>query len=260
MESICSDLANEHAALDEIVEAIDDEAWQTPTLSPGWAVRDQISHLWFFDGSAALAATDPDAFATHKATLLSSSGEPDTVFGRKASPPELLEAWRTGREQLVGVLRGLDPKSRVVWYGPTMGAVSFATARLMETWAHGQDIVDALGAYRRPTRRLRHVAHIGVTARPFSYLINARALPDQQPYVELEAPDGDTWTWGDPSSSDQIRGEALDFCLLVTQRRHIDDVTLDIRGAGAAEWMSIAQAFAGPPGGGRPSSTGRRSV
>jgi Mycothiol maleylpyruvate isomerase N-terminal domain len=39
--------------------------------------------------------------------------------------------------------------------------------------------------------------------------------------------------------------------LLVTQRRHLADAGLDIQGAAAAEWMAIAQAFAGPPGAGR---------
>jgi uncharacterized protein (TIGR03084 family) len=75
------------------------------------------------------------------------------------------------------------------------------------------------------------------------------------------APSGaDTWTWGDPSAANTVRGPALDFCLVVTQRRHVDDTALDVQGDAAREWISIAQAFAGPPGEGRRplgSSTGR---
>ena len=71
-----------------------------------------------------------------------------------------------------------------------MSAVSFATARLMETWAHGQDVVDALGAHREPTDRLRHVAHIGVRARPFSYVTNGREMPEGEVRVELRSPVG----------------------------------------------------------------------
>jgi uncharacterized protein (TIGR03084 family) len=132
-----------------------------------------------------------------------------------------------------------------------MGARSFLTARLMETWAHGQDVVDALGAEREATERLRHVAHIGVRARPFSYANRGMAMPDTEIHVALEAPGGGTWTWGEPGAADSVRGPALDFCLAVTQRRHVADTALDVDGDAAREWMSIAQAFAGPPSNGR---------
>jgi uncharacterized protein (TIGR03084 family) len=152
---------------------------------------------------------------------------------------------------LLEALRPLDPKARLPWYGPSMGATSFATARLMETWAHGQDVVDALGLTRPATARLRHVAHIGVRARPFAYATRARDLPAVDVRVELTAPDGDVWTWGEAAVADRIVGPALDFCLVVTQRRHPDDTALVATGAAATEWLAIAQAFAGPPGPGR---------
>ncbi len=74
--------------------------------------------------------------------------------------------------------------------------------------------------------------------------------------VELEAPGGDRWTWGDQELKDVVAGPAEDFCLVVTQRRHLDDTALTVRGPLAAEWMSIAQAFAGPPTEGRPPRRG----
>jgi len=132
-----------------------------------------------------------------------------------------------------------------------MAARSFATARLMETWAHGQDVADALGVVRRPTARLRHVAHIGVRARPFSYAVRAMTVPTGDVRVELRGPDGEKWSWGQPDAPDAVRGDAVDFCLLVTQRRHRDDVGLTVVGPLATEWMAIAQAYAGPPGPGR---------
>jgi len=132
-----------------------------------------------------------------------------------------------------------------------MAARSFITARLMETWAHGQDVRDSLGLAPEASGRLRHVAHIGVRARPFAYATNQRDLPAGDIRVELRSPDGETWAWGDETAPDRVVGDALDFCLVVTQRRHVDDTALDVAGPLAAEWMSIAQAFAGPPGGGR---------
>jgi uncharacterized protein (TIGR03084 family) len=139
----------------------------------------------------------------------------------------------------------------VPWFGMHMSAASSLTARLMETWAHGQDIADALGTRREPTNRLRHVAHLGVAARPFSFANRGRPLPAQPVRVELLSPGRDMWLWGPPEAADRVTGSALDFCLAVTQRRHLDDTSLLISGPVATEWMSIAQAFAGPPGPGR---------
>ncbi len=251
MDPICDDLLAEHADLDALVAGLDEDGWDVPTPAPGWAVRDQISHLWFFDQRALLALTDPVAFAEDaRALLASGSTEASVVPGRSMSGRDLLDAWRRDRSALVETARGVDASVRVPWYGPAMGARSFVTARLMETWAHGQDVADALGAQREPTARLRHVAHIGVRARPFSYAVNGREMPDAEVFVSLNAPDGDVWKWGVPGG-DAVVGPALDFCLVVTQRRHPADTALEVRGPAAEEWISIAQAFAGPPGGGR---------
>ncbi|MFM2078144.1 MAG: hypothetical protein RJA49_2034 [Actinomycetota bacterium] len=251
MDPICDDLLAEHADLDALVAALPEEQWSTPTPAPGWTVRDQISHLWFFDQRALLALTDPDEFAADTARLFAAGGTAASVEpGRAMSGAALLSEWREDRDRLVAAARGVDPSARIPWYGPAMAARSFITARLMETWAHGQDVVDALGATRVPTARLKHVAHIGVRARPFSYLINGLDLPAEPVYVALRAPDGSTWEWSAPAP-DRVVGDALDFCLVVTQRRHRDDTMLSVEGPAALEWIGIAQAFAGEPGGGR---------
>ena len=121
----------------------------------------------------------------------------------------------------------------------------------METWAHGQDIVDALGLTRPATERLRHVAHLGVLARPFSYTTHGQTAPSDPVYVALHSPSGASWTWGDATAVNRVTGPALDFCLVVTQRRHVADTSLQVVGPAATEWMRLAQAFAGPPGEGR---------
>lgn len=251
MQQICDDLLAECDALDAVVASIAEEQWDTPTPAAGWSVRDQISHLWFFDVRELMALTDPDAFAADMRELFASGGtEASVAPGRSMTGTELLRRWRDDRVRLVEVARSIDPATRVPWYGPAMGARSAITARLMETWAHGQDVCDAIGATRVPTGRLRHVAHIGVRARPFSYMINGRELPEAPVYVALRGPDGDTWEWGEPGP-DRVEGDALDFCLVVTQRRHVADTSLQVSGPAATEWIGIAQAFAGEPGSGR---------
>ena len=254
MRSICDDLDAEHDDLDGLVAGLSDAQWRTETPSPGWAIRDQISHLWFFDQRALLALDDPAAFAADAQWIAANGGtEASVAPGRSIEPAELLRRWREDRRRLIDVAVTLDPSQRVPWYGPPMAARSFITARLMETWAHGQDVADALGAERQPSARLRHVAHIGVRARPFSYAINGLTLPAVDVAVRLVGPDAERWEWGpsDERPENLVSGPALDFCLVVTQRRNLADTTLAVTGAAAAEWMSIAQAFAGEPGAGR---------
>jgi uncharacterized protein (TIGR03084 family) len=252
MDAITADLVAEHESLDALVRELPAEAWEVPTPAVGWAVRDQVSHLWFFDERAVMAATDPDAFMADAKELMAATDDPSVAHGRSVPPAQLLQDWRQGRSRMMEVLQGLDPDARIVWYGPAMGARSFATARLMETWAHGQDVADAVGVHRLPTARLRHVAHIGVRARPFSYATRNQPVPEGELYVSLDPPGGgEPWTWGNPAATDRVTGPALDFCLVVTQRRHPDDTAVEAEGPLAEDWMRIAQAFAGPPGAGR---------
>ena len=255
MRELLDDLTAEHEALDAVVAGLDEAGWDTPTPAEGWTVRDAVAHLWFFDGTAATSARDPERFAADLGAALEDLAEYAQRPHREAAAmtgAALLDAWRAGRRDLLDALAGVDPSARLPWYGPPMSARSFATARLMETWAHGQDVVDGLGAERPATDRLRHVAHIGVRARPFSYTVRGLAVPEGDVRVELDPPGGGApWTWGDPSVPDRVTGPALDFCLVVTQRRHPADTDLVAEGALAEEWISIAQAFAGPPGPGR---------
>ncbi|HEV2242634.1 MAG TPA: TIGR03084 family metal-binding protein [Streptosporangiaceae bacterium] len=258
LAGLLDDLVAETKVLTGMLAPLDDPVWERPTPAPGWAIRDQVSHLAYFDDAATLAATDPDRFRAETAALtagLDTAGaalsDQIAVQHRQLSAAELREWLGRARAEYVRVLGGLDARTRLPWYGPDMSAASSVTARLMETWAHGQDVADALGVRRPATARLRHVAHLGVATLGFSFIRNGRGVPAAPVRVELAGPDGETWSWGPSGAPDSVTGPALDFCLAVTQRRHLDDLRLRVTGPVAAEWMSIAQAFAGPPGPGR---------
>ena len=254
MNELADDVAAETAVLRELVAGLDEAGWRQPTPAPGWSIADQVSHLAHFDEAAVQSAAAPREFDAELARAQAEGGvDPDAIVGRyRAMPPaDLLRWFDEARAELLAAFRGLHPSVRVPWFGMHMSAASSLTARLMETWAHGQDVADALGVRREPTARLRHVAHLGVAARPFSFAARGRPLPDQPVRVELLSPGRDMWLWGPPEAADRVTGSALDFCLVVTQRRHLDDTSLQVSGPVAAEWMSIAQAFAGPPGAGR---------
>ena len=254
VHDVLDDLIAEQHALDAVVAPLRPEQWALPTPSPRWTITDQIGHLAYFDRTAALAIDDPEAFVEHRNELVASMTDDaavdETTLGafRQLGPGDQLLEWRHRRQELERAGRTLDDSTRVEWYGPSMGAKSFLTARLMEVWAHGQDICDAIGVDRPPSDRIRHIAQLGVITRGWSYLVRGEQPPDDQIAVELVAPSGDIWRWGDdPGGSDRIAGRAVDFCLVVTQRRHLDDTALVVEGASARDWMSKAQAFAGGP-------------
>ncbi|GGV97563.1 TIGR03084 family protein [Streptomyces narbonensis] len=251
---VLDDLREESEELDLLVAELGEEQWGAPTPAPGWTVAHQIAHLAWTDRAALLAATDPEAFAAETEKALAA---PDRFVdegaeeGAKLPPAELLAAWRAGRERLQEALRAVPPGARFPWYGPPMSAPAMATARLMETWAHGQDVADALGAVRAPTARLRHVAWIGVRARDYAFLVRGVPAPAEPFRVELAGVDGEMWAYGPEGAAQTVTGPALDFCLLVTQRVHRDDTALVAHGPDAERWLTLAQAFAGPAGPGR---------
>jgi len=254
---VLDDLAAETAELDALVAGLDPAGWRTDTPAHGWTVAHQVAHLAWTDEAALLAANDPEAFGRHlKEALENPDGFVDqgAEEGAKAEPGELLARWRASRSELDQCLRALPDGAKVPWYGPPMSAASLATARLMETWAHGLDVAEALGVRRQPTDRLRHVAHLGVRTRDYAYLVREMTAPAGPFRVELTGPDGGAWTWGPEDAAQRVTGPALDFCLLVTQRAHRSDLALAAEGPDADQWLDIAQAFAGPPGPGRPPS------
>ena len=256
LADLLEDLLDEQASLDEIAAPLGDRDWDLPTPSPRWSVTDQIGHLRYFDRAAALAIRDPDAFSAEagrlmEASLVSETSGDDFTLGdfRSLDAADRLESWREGRRELAEAAAVLGDRDRVRWYGPSMGAKSFVTARLMEAWAHGTDVCDTVGVRREPTHRLRHVAQLGCITRAWAYINRGQPAPDTEVWVELAAPSGETWTWGDAEEAgdNAVRGPALDFCLVVTQRRHVDDTALEVTGEYATDWLSKAQAFAGPP-------------
>lgn len=268
MDQVLDDLLAETRVVQDLVADLDDAGISTATPAAGWSIRDQLTHLAYFDGTATQAAVDPEAFRRDAAVLMAGGmGFPDRIAADHAELGAVeVRAWvARARTAFVATFRDLEPRARLPWYGPDMSALSSVTARLMETWAHGQDVADALGRRREPTDRLRHIAHLGVQTAGFVFTLNGRPAPTSPVRVEIDAPSGARWEWGPPDATDRVTGSALDFCLTVTQRRHVSDTDLQVSGPVATEWISIAQTFAGAPGPGRapgavpePENTGER--
>ena len=282
LRALLDALASETAWLEGLLAPLDAADWQRVTPAPGWRIQDQIAHLAFFDEAATTALVDPERFradaaraATEAAAAASAAaaaagaagaaaagnapgeaeapGLVDAVTARFASlaPADVMAWFGRARSAMVEAFAGADPSARVPWYGPAMSVASSLTPRIMETWAHGQDVADALGAEHPVSAALDAVVHIGVRALPNSFRARGLAVPEVGIRVELVAPDRRRWDFGDSDATERVRGPAIDFALVVTQRRHVDDTALVADGPVAAQWLRIAQAFAGPPGAGR---------
>jgi uncharacterized protein (TIGR03084 family) len=259
LDGVLADLATESDRLDALVVDLPEAGWRTPTPAPGWDVATQIAHLAWTDEAARAAATDAERWdALVREVLADPEHATDgaAVAGGLAAPDSVLERWRTSRRALAETLRGLPEGARIPWYGPPMSATSMATARFMETWAHGLDVHQALGAEPEVTDRIRHVAHLGIRARDFAFSLHRTPPPTAEFRVDLTAPSGDLWSWGPEDAAQTVTGAAYDFCLLVTQRINRADTSLVATGRDANLWLNLAQAFAGQPGEGRAASDG----
>lgn len=252
MIKLCADLRAEYAALAALSASLSAAQWRLPTAFHGWTPWDEIAHICLLDEVGVLAATDASAFAMRAAELRArrAAGEEISAIARASyghlDGLALVRHWTPLYEALVNALAQRAPQDRLPWFGPDMSARSFATARLMETWAHGQDVYDRLQIERVACERLRHIAHLGVSTFAWTFKNRGLPVPGGLPHVVLIGAQGGTWTWNEASSTDFVRGSAEDFCLVVTQRRHVLDTGLEFGGS-AALWLPIAQCFAGLP-------------
>jgi len=246
-----TDLRAEADELHAFLATLDDADWSRPTGFMGWTPWDVVAHLHFFDEISLRALEGNEAFAARRDELLKSfgGGKTNAEIARDVYGPlpakELLARWIEGCHDMAKQLGESDPKRRLPWFGPDMGVRMFTTARLMETWAHGQEIYDLKGARREPTDRLKHIATIGVKTFAWTFVNRGGQPPGPPPYVRLTAPSGAIWEWQEPSDEERIEGSALDFCLVVTQARNVADTALEVTGPIANQWMAIAQCFAG---------------
>lgn len=254
MTDLCADLAAETDVLRALVAPLPEPEWRRPTPAEGWSIADQVVHLAGADDTALLAATRPEEFRA-SLELPRPTVDEQVAEHRERAPSDVLGWFDASRCRVIDVFGDLGAHTRLPWFGPPVSAASTVRARIMETWAHARDVADALAVAPAPSDRLRHVAHVGVRTRTHS--LRAHGEPDTgtDVRVELTGPGDTTWTWGPEDAPDRLRAPALDFCLLVTRRRHPDDLDLDVTGRTARRWVEVAQAYTGPPGPGRRPTT-----
>lgn len=240
--------------VDRLIADLTPADWARPTPAPGWTVAHQVAHLAATFRLAAMAVAQPDAFKAMAAQLSSDfdANVRQAMSGYLAESPEvLLRRWREERATADRALASVDPQQIVPWLVRPLPAAVLAAAGMMELFGHGQDIADALGVSPERTDRIQHLVGFAVRTWDFGYQARGLETPDVELRFELTAPSGALWTFGPEDSTQRVSGPAVDFCLLVTRRRHRADLALKAVGAEADRWLDIAQAYRGPAGPGR---------
>ena len=246
-----TDFREESRILAAVLEPLAEADFFQATQFQGWTIDDVLGHLHIFNHAAALALEDGDKFQEFYAglTKLMQGGASlleaqypwlDGLKGRA-----LFEEWRSLSEKVADEFAVADPKARLAWAGPSMSARSSITARQMETWAHGHEVFELLGVRRVESDRIKNIVVLGVNTFGWTYHVRKWEVPAAMPYLELNAPSGAVWTFGEDTSGNRIAGSAVGFAQAVTQTRNWADTDLRPEGDVALTWMENAQCFAG---------------
>ena len=247
MTEIVDDFLAECEALDELVLAIPVQGWLTPTPAQGWDVRDSFTHLAESNQLALECVT------TGRSTLIDdvlASGSVEEfekrhlATGRSMPGEAVRDWWRSTNDALAAALRAVPDSTRIPWGPNRMSPASFTTARLMETWAHGLDCFDALGAAPTDTDRLMHVARLALRALPYAFAVKGLAVLGPV-RLELQAPGNEsTWTLGEEGAATTISGTAGDWCRAAVNRdRRGERTRLSGRGPDAEAVIANVQAY-----------------
>jgi len=242
------DFRAESAALHSLLRITDSARFEEPTQFKDWTITTVLQHLHFWNVMASYQIKDEGELTATLDQIKSFDGGMrafEAAHFQGLPGNVMLDIWWEGVNETADLFGITDPKKRLKWAGPDMSARSSITARLMETWAHGQEVYDHLGAMRENTNRIRNIVVLGVNTFEWTYKVRGEVPPGPMPYLKLTAPVDATWRYGEESETSRIEGNAAEFCQVVTQTRNIADTSLRLTGEVAKDWMSKAQCFAG---------------
>ncbi|MDA9008460.1 TIGR03084 family metal-binding protein [Alphaproteobacteria bacterium] len=245
------DFQEQNQDLYDLIKDLDNNGLEKETRFKSWTLNRILGHLHMWNWAAAQSLEGEDVFANFANDFLAElkTGSMATYEAKWLDGLQgtgLLKTWWNFSQGLVESYSAADPKARVKWMGPNMSVRSSVTARIMETWSHGQAVFDLMGEERQDRDSIKNIAVLGLNTFGWTYVNRKLTVPDQRPSVHLIAPSGENWDWPNPESNNAIKGSATEFCQVVTQTRNVADTSLDVIGPVAQEWMATAQCFAGP--------------
>ncbi|MDJ0925624.1 MAG: DinB family protein [Acidimicrobiia bacterium] len=254
MREILSDLVAEQQALDQFLQRISERQWNLPTSAPGWSIKDTVSHLAYTERFAARAIEEgPTVIKKARITDIDEWTALGVTEGRGMRYQQVIEWWRNSRADVVDALSRMDGTDRVAWIAGDMSARAFGTLRLMETWAHGLDIKDAMDGLLTfdeeeddplaDTSRIRHVAWLAHRMLPYAFSEAGEEFPETGIRLELMGPSYARWVYGPEDSEDVIKGIAGEWCRIAVHRLDYGATSLKAEGANAETALKVVRTY-----------------
>lgn len=254
MDSVKDVLAAEGARVSRMLRQSQHRSWSVETPAEGWTVRHQVAHLTSVFRLATFAVEDQAGFSEFMQLLsddfssnVAAAMEPLLGLGEE----DLADAWDDAVARCVTAFDAISGETVVPWLVSPIPVRVLAMAGITEAFAHGQDIRDAWDVAAEHGQEIRYVCEFAYHTRTFGPENEGRPGVGDRLRFELTGPRGEMWLIGDETTENVVRGPALDHALLVTRRRHRDDLGLNATTAEADAWMDVAQAYRGPAGSGR---------
>lgn len=221
-----------------------------PSRCPGWTVADVLLHLAQTNEMAVASLQGRLAeFVDEVAASVPAAGDIDDWAGalvdvERGEPDASRARYLASAASQLDAFRSADPAARVRWVVGDMAARTLATTRLTETWIHTVDVAVAYGPEPGPTTRLWHTCRLTWRTAPYS-LTRSGITPTGAFAFVLDAPDGSTWTFGDPAAATTVlRGTAADLCTVAGQRAAAVDTSLQADGPDADDLLGLVRTFA----------------
>jgi uncharacterized protein (TIGR03084 family) len=250
VDLIVAALAAQQDELDRILRDATDADWDSPTRCPGWTVSDVVLHLAQTDEFALASAEGRIAVAAVSWGGADGAATVDDRAGalvaqqRGAPPQDVLERWRSGAAAVRHAFDTVDPSARLTWVAGQLSARTLATTRLSETWIHTGDVAEALGVARTPGPQLVQIVRLAWRTLPYAFARDGKQLAGPVA-VELTAPAGGTWAFGDPGiATTTVRGPATDFCEVAARRLDPADSGLTATGPDARDVLALVRTYA----------------
>lgn len=263
MREILSDLVAEQQQLDQFLQTLRTRQWATKTPAEGWTIQDIVSHLAYTEHLAAeVIAEGESRMKAEKITDLDEWTERGVEQGRGRRHQEIIEWWRFGRADVVDALSRMLATDRINWIHGDMSARTFATTRLMETWAHGLDVKASILGRITPldappegveeeewsdpladTPRLRHIAYLGQQTLPYAFEQAGEEFPKEGIRVEVMGPMYAAWRFGPEDTDQVVKGMAADWCRVVVRRQDASETGLKAVGEHAEKALEIARTY-----------------
>jgi uncharacterized protein (TIGR03084 family) len=251
VDAVVEALAAQQAELAHILGTLTESDWGAPTRCEGWDVSDVVLHLAQSDEMAITSANggfareDSEGADSWRGARSVDEGVASLVERERGIPnADLLVRWTSTASQLVAVLDGMDPSTRVVWVAGTLSARTLATTRLAETWIHAGDVAGAVGAELAATDRLRLIARLAWRTLPYAFTSAGLELNGPVAF-RLTSPDGGTWDFlpDDPAVT-TISGSAVELCDVAARRRRPSDTSLTGEGPDADAILKLVRTYA----------------